>query len=95
MDIKFRAWKKYQKKMCEVLQIDFTNKKVYIEKNQKGIPFGYLRFDDVILMQSSGQTDKNGVEIYAGDIVIVFNSGERTVVRQNGAFGYLTRNNFV
>ncbi|EMW6167207.1 TPA: YopX family protein [Enterococcus faecalis] len=62
---KFRAYVKEVNKTYEITEIDFGDEQLKTELGD------WWSFDEVEIMQSTGVKDKNGVEMFEGDVVKV------------------------
>jgi uncharacterized phage protein (TIGR01671 family) len=69
---KFRCWDE-RLGLTEVVSIDFFRKKIKINHWEYG-DSNFFPLDEVVLMQSTGLKDKNGVDIFEGDLVKQFSN---------------------
>ena len=86
----FRAFLKDTKKIVDVAMIFFEIGIVKLTNNE------FYEFDDIIIMQSTGLHDEQGVEIFEGDIVeIIYDSEPFTgvVVYDLGEADFKATNN--
>ena len=72
-ELKFRAWSKESNRYCDFVTLDESGRWIGWIKSS-GV---YLTTIDINLEQYTGLNDKNGKEIYVGDIVSIRNKNRK------------------
>lgn len=68
-ELKFRCWHKIEKRFVDLQNIDFETETIGYDSQGEWNRYETEKFENVIFQQFTCLRDKNGADIYEGDIV--------------------------